>query len=146
MFMRKDIFRTIEKMVNGKTVLEEEMYNLQAWVRAQRGKVDELEAAKEKELKEIYELLYSDVKPILAEANSPMTEQEIYDELSVRYNKEFKAHPKSNTVRKKIYECRRKGRLRLGLLWQWRNEVAVHENGRNANTYSLREGYNPFLL
>lgn len=140
MFMRKDIFRTIEKMIDGKTVLEEEMNNLQTWVRAQREKLNELEAAEKKESKEIYELLYSDVKPILAEANRPMTEQEIYDELVVRYNKEFKAHPKSNIVRKKIYECKRRGRLRLGLLWQWRNEVAIHENGRNANTYSLKEG------
>ena len=140
MFMRKDIFDIIEKVINGETVPKEEILDLQAWARAQREKLNELEAAREKESKEIYELLYSDVKLILAEANRPMTEQEIYDELSARYNKEFKAHPKSNTVRKKIYECRRKGRLRLGLLWQWRNEVAVHENGRNPNTYSLREG------
>ena len=73
MFMRKDIFRTIERMIDGETIPNEEMLELQAWVRGQGKKAIELEAERNNKAERLYNYLFNDVKTILKASSEPMT-------------------------------------------------------------------------
>ena len=140
MFMRKDIFDIIEKVVNGETVPKEEILDLQAWARGQRKKTDELEAAKDKKVKRLYNYLFNDIKIILSASSKPMTHREIMKALETRFHNECEMHPERIDRYQWGWYAKREGRVMYGLNNMWDDKIVIHKNGRNANTYSLKEG------
>ena len=140
MFMRQDMFEIIERMVNGEGVPNEEMANLQAWVRGQRKKANELEAAKDKKAARLYDHLFNDVKTILSASSKPMTHREIMKALENRFHNECEARPERIDRYQWGWYAKREGRVMYGLNNMWNDRIVIHNNGRNANTYSLKEG------
>lgn len=140
MFMRKDIFDIIEKMVNGETVSNEETLELQTWVRGQGKKAIELEAERNNKAERLYNYLFNDVKTILKASSKPMTHREIIKALETRFHNESEMHPEKIDRYQWGWYAKREGRVMYGLNNMWNDKIIIHKNGRNANTYSLKEG------